>query len=243
MFAANLKLFAKRFTIFFALLLGGIAVPLYAYKVAHIHDYTDFDVYYRAALRFKQAKFFEIYNLADGASPFRYAPITLPWFRPFAEVSLNAAKLVWYFAQLVFFGWGFYLIYRSLLVIRAVRRDALFITSFAFLFVFRLCLDTFTIGQISSLMFLGFAAGLYGYVYRLPFIAGAGLFIPSVLKIGPAYIYALFSLGRPRERVRAILAPFACLSGMIALFVLVLPRIQAITTPLTTAVNRSKARS
>ena len=67
-------------TIALSAVLALITLPLYALKVAEKTDYTDFSVYYRAALRMKLGQWTQIYTLQDGASPFRYSPIFLPFF-------------------------------------------------------------------------------------------------------------------------------------------------------------------
>ena len=72
----------RSLTIGMSFLLALITLPLYALKVAEKTDYTDFSVYYRAALRMKLGNWNQIYSLQDGASPFRYSPIFLPFFGP-----------------------------------------------------------------------------------------------------------------------------------------------------------------
>lgn len=195
-------------TIGISFLLALIALPLYAVKVAEKTDYTDFLVYYRAALRMKQGNWSQIYSLQDGASPFRYSPIFLPFFRPFAELDLPTAQLVWYFLQFGCFALGFYMIFRTL---RSIGRqqNAVWITCISFLFVLRFCLDTFTIGQVSSLMFLGFTVGLYAWVVRLPVLFSIGLLIPTLFKIGPGFLFGVFASSRFKEKRKGILATAA----------------------------------
>ncbi|MDR3607927.1 MAG: ChbG/HpnK family deacetylase [Oligoflexia bacterium] len=193
-----------------------IILPLYAYKVFLKHDYTDFEVYYRSAARIRDGLWQEVYSLGDGASPFRYAPLTIPLFRPLAHFSYDTAKLIWYFFQYAWFITGLYLIYRVLKFTRA--RGALAITTLSSLFILRFCLDCFTIGQVSSLLFLFFCASFAAWCFRRPSIASAALAVPTVFKIGPGVIFPLFLKGRPNERIRAILAPLfflaAWLSGL-----------------------------
>ena len=138
-------------TIGLTALLVLIALPLYAFKVGHKTDYTDFEVYYRAAMRSKQGLWDQVYNLHDGASPFRYAPPLLILFRPFAEFTYTQAKQAWYYLQFIWFTLGFYFIYRSVRLTRVGRiKGSLWITCAAVLFTLRFCLDCFTIGQVSS---------------------------------------------------------------------------------------------
>ena len=198
----------KQILIFFTLILTSIALPLYAFKVSHKLDYTDFDVYYRAATRAHAMLWEQIYTLSDGASPFRYAPALLLFLSPLAYLSAPTAKLLWYFLNFGFFSLGFYYLYHALAATREGRaespktlsKSALFSTCFAVLFVFRLCLDTFTIGQISGVMFFGFCLSVYGWMQRKPWLAGFGLLIPTSIKIGPGIIYSLFLLAKRKER-------------------------------------------
>jgi predicted glycoside hydrolase/deacetylase ChbG (UPF0249 family) len=196
---------------------AAIILPLYAYKVWLKTDYTDFEVYYRSAVRAAQGNWEEVYSLKDGASPFRYAPPTIPFFRPFAELSLAAAKLVWYFLQYLWFGLGFYFIYRALQRMSRPRSLASFPTAFAMLFILRFCLDCFTIGQVSSLLFLSFCASFYYWVSWQSGRASTALLIPTLVKIGPGFLYPLFLHGRPKAKLRAILAPLATLTATLAL--------------------------
>lgn len=193
---------AKKIIIALTLSLTAVSLPLYAYKVWNKTDYTDFEVYYRAATRVKAGAWSEIYSLADGSSPYRYAPPSLLFFRPLAELDYSQAKLLWFFLQFSWFSLGFYLIYLTLRKLRV--REALFVTCFSALFVLRFCLDCFTIGQVSSLLFLGFCLSFYGWVGRKPALAGSGLLLPAGLKIGPGFLYSLFALARPRERIRVM---------------------------------------
>lgn len=198
-----------------ALLLAGIVLPLYAYKVYLKTDYTDFEVYYRAAYRMKLHLWDQIYTLKDGASPFRYAPIWLPLFRPLADLSSTTARLLWYFLQYTWFSIGFFFLFRSVKVaMRSHSQEVGWVVSMAFLFILRFCLDTFTIGQVSSLLLLGLSVGLYAWMIGSPKLAGSALFFPAIFKMGPAYLYALFLSTRNRYRVQAWLMPILWLVGL-----------------------------
>lgn len=199
-------------TLGLAILLVAIVLPLYAVKVAYKTDYTDFDVYYHAGERIRNGLWAEIYNLKDGASPFRYSPLFLPFFRALSAVPASVSKMVWYFLQFIWFGAGFYWIYRTVDAIsrssRFQRRfknqtspPALWITAISLLYVLRFCLDSFTIGQISSLMFLGFTFGLYGWTVGHPAKGALGIVLPTFLKIGPGFLIGLFLTFRARLRL------------------------------------------
>lgn len=206
-----------RSIIAFAWLAAAIVLPLYAYKVWLKTDYTDFEVYYRSAARAAQGNWAEVYSLKDGASPFRYAPPTIPFFRPFAELPLRSAKLVWYFLQYAWFGLGFVYIYRALRHLIRPRSAAAVPTAIALLFIVRFCLDCFTIGQISSLLFFCFCASFYYWTSWKTGKASTYLLIPTLVKIGPGFLYPLFLHGRPRARIRAIISPLIALIATLAL--------------------------
>jgi len=182
-----------------------IVLPLYAYKVYLKQDYTDFSVYYKAGLRAQNAQWNEIYNLGDGASPFRYLPALIPFFRPLARLSLAQAQMLWYFLQFLAFGLGFLWIYQTLKLClhKQSAKRALTLTCLSLLFILRFCLDTFTIGQSSSLLFLGFCFGLYCWVRNKTTGMVVGLLIPTVFKIGPGFLYGLFLSAKSREKFRA----------------------------------------
>ena len=200
----------KKLIVVFTLLAVLFILPLYAIKISLIQGYTDFDVYYRTAVRVKAELWDQIYTLQDGASPFRYAPLFIPLFRPFAAFTLLQARQVWFFLQYCWFGLGFYFIYLTLQITGQVigqktpqvtlsktlkhsQLEAATYTSLGLLFILRFCLDTFTIGQVSSLMFLGFSIGLYGWVLGRPVLTALGLLPPTLLKIGPGFLFGIFS--------------------------------------------------
>jgi predicted glycoside hydrolase/deacetylase ChbG (UPF0249 family) len=207
----------QKAVIMLAWIAAAIILPLYAYKVWIKTDYTDFEVYYRSAVRAAQGNWEEVYSLKDGASPFRYAPPTIPFFRPFAELSLASAKLVWYCLQYLWFGLGIYFIFRALQRMSRPRSLAAFPTAVALLFIVRFCLDCFTIGQISSLLFLSFCASFYYWVSWQSGKASTALLIPTLVKIGPGFLYPLFLHGRPKAKLRAIVAPLVTLLATLAL--------------------------
>ncbi len=202
---ASIKFY--RILISWTLLLILIILPLYAYKVIQKQDYTDFSVYYQAAVRAKNLNWNDIYNLKDGASPFRYAPPILFMLRPLAEFSHSQAQILWYFLQVVGFSLGFFWIYRSLLLFQGAQNRhlrALSITCLTILFILRFCLDSFTIGQSSSLLFLGFCFAFHAWIKRRPIRTVLGLMIPTGFKIGPGFLLGLFLTEKSQQRNRAI---------------------------------------
>lgn len=193
-----------------AVLLAVITVPLYGLKVFRKGDYTDFSVYYRAAERMAASTWDEVYTLADGASPFRYAPLTLPLFRPWAELPPETARTLWYGFQVLFFVAGFACLRATLRRVRAP--DPTLTVALTFLFTLRLLLDTFTIGQVSSLIFLCFAAALLAWVWGRPRGAALWLLPPAILKIGPGVAFGALLAARPRRVWRAATTTFAALA-------------------------------
>jgi predicted glycoside hydrolase/deacetylase ChbG (UPF0249 family) len=198
----------------FGLAAWAIVAPLYAYKVYLKKDYTDFGVYYRSAARLRDGNWAEVYSLHDGASPFRYIPLTLPLFRPFASFSYDTAKLIWFCLQYAWFALGFILLYRMLRLTRTRHPSSVAVA--ASLFVLRFCLDCFTIGQVSSLLFFFFAASFAAWCLRRPGYASTALAVPSLVKIGPGILMPLFLKGRPTERIRAVLTPLVFLGASLA---------------------------
>ncbi len=205
---------------YFLFLVSLTVLIIYAVKVYLKTDYTDFSVYYKAALRFSNQDFSQVYTLKDGASPFRYIPLSLLFFKPFSYFSYETAKMIWYFLQYAFFGLGFIFLYHALKLIKKSYLDPLWVTTLTLCLTLRFCLDTFTIGQISSLMFLGFMMGLYGWMYSKPLIAGLGLAIPTALKIGPGYLFLLLTTFRRSKRLRAFLSPLLVFAFLTLLFLM-----------------------
>lgn len=171
--------------------LAAIALPLYGYKVWLKTDYTDFSVYYRAGARWLAHTYSEIYSLADGTSPMRYAPIFLPFFSLFAHFERSEAQVAWYVLQFFSFAWGLWILRKTLRISGAPSQQASFAVAVAFLMTLRPILDSFTIGQISGFMFLAFAAALWGFVRKRPWILALGSLFPAWLKIGPGILLFL----------------------------------------------------
>ncbi len=212
-YRAQLKL-PKRFNqtlLSLSFLMMIILLPLYAYKVGTQQGYTDFEVYYRAAVRAKALMWEKIYNLTDGTSPFRYPPPLLLFFRALAELTRTQAKLTWFFLQFLWFLLGFLIIQKTLKQSYSLslkpklnqksHLEPTGITCLACFFTLRLGLDCFTIGQISSLMFLGYCLALYGWVTQRPKLSASGLIIPALIKISPGFLYLLFFNSSQRKKV------------------------------------------
>ncbi|OFZ21218.1 MAG: hypothetical protein A2X94_07090 [Bdellovibrionales bacterium GWB1_55_8] len=200
-----------------ALVLAAIVLPLYAYKVFGKTGYTDFLVYHRAATRALAGEWDAIYSLQDGASPFRYTPLALPFFLPFGLLSFQTAGVVWYLFQYSWFLAGFLFIRRALEAAGAPRSTSNWITAASSLFILRFCLDSFTIGQISSLMFLGFAAGLHAFMAGDTPRSAAWLSIPTLLKIGPGIQYLLLPLDGWKRAIRAWIVAVLLALGLFAM--------------------------
>ena len=198
--------------------LACIVVPLYSAKVFNQSSNTDFGVYYRAAIRAKLGQWESLYSpQLDGVSPFRYAPWTLPFFRPFAELSRAQAHVAWFYLQLFFFFMGFRSLWRALRLLTRHKPIATGATMLAGLAILRLCLDTFTIGQTSSLMFWGFAAALLASVRARPRTAALWIWIPASLKIGPAFLWGSLIRLRPGRLPGAIVAVLALTASGVGL--------------------------
>jgi hypothetical protein len=177
-----------------AVALAAVALPLYAYKFTHKLDYTDFDVYYRAGARALAGQWDEVYTLADGASPFRYAPIFLPFLALLAALPLVSAKLVWFALQSAGYAAGFVFLASSLRALGIPRAPRRGIVAISFLLVLRLILDSWTIGQVTGLMFAGFGLSLWGATRARLGWASLGLTLPTALKIGPGFGFIWLAL-------------------------------------------------
>lgn len=202
-----------------------MVLPLYGFKVANINGYTDFDVFYRAADRWWQGLWDALYNpQLDGASPYRYAPPWTLFFLPFLALQLTQARVVWYLIQFGFYLAGFWVLRRTLQrslsedrsAVSLERIDALIAASA--LLSLRYFLDSFTIGQVTGLMFFCTAWSIEK-ISKLEFSrASLGLAIPTLLKIGPGVLYGLGLSRYPRPEREA--RPWARLwSGLVIWFV------------------------
>ena len=215
---------ARKLTLIVTGILILATLLIYSYKIYTDHNYTDFNVYYNAAQKIKQGNFDLIYDLnSNNRSPFRYPPPTLILFRPFAELSLKASQVVWFYLQILFFGGGFYFLFLTLQQFVSNKKQALWITCLSLLFIFRLCLDTFMIGQTSSLLFLCYAMGLYFWIQNKAGLAGTSLFIPAIFKVSPGILYGLFLCRGKKERTQALLAPLASFTVLNGLLFLLIP--------------------
>ena len=179
-----------------------VVLILYAYKVWIKTDYSDFLVYHRTALRASRGEWSNIYNLAlDGNCPYRYLPLTIPFFRPLAMLPYVGGRLAWYFIQYACFAGGFVALDRIVRQATGNAARARFITALAMLFSLRFCLDSFMIGQVTGTMFLCATWTLEAALNQRPARAGALLAFPAMLKVGPALFFgAIPGMGRSRFR-------------------------------------------
>ncbi len=192
----------KRLTFGLTIALALAVIPIYGLKIARKRDYSDFDVYYKASERMGRGDWNHVYDLkTDGSNPFRYAPLTLPLFKPLVMLPHRESRVVWFAFQYLCYGFGFFFLFRA---VRRVNREAAWITCAALLFVLRFCLDSFTIGQVSGLMFLGFAVALDSWLSRRGRLTGVFLLLPVALKLAPGMLFALFSTSRGPVRRRML---------------------------------------
>ncbi|MBC7691003.1 MAG: DUF2029 domain-containing protein [Methylotenera sp.] len=207
-----------------------ITVPLYAVKIAKRTDYSDFEVYYRTAMRAQAQDWANVYNpQIDGNCPFRYAPSAIPLFMPFTWLPLQTAKVIWFLIQASFFVLGFLGLFR---VARTwcSREDSVWMISLTFLFVLRFCLDSFTIGQISGLMFACFAWSLLFFVRGQAKSSSSWLVLPFFLKVAPGFLFGV-SLSSPVRFFRTYLCTvLAGVGAVMAVSVLWLRDLTVATT-------------
>ncbi len=181
---------ARTWIIRLAILAPFIVFPIYWVKVLRFTGYCDFDVYYKTALRLKDASWDLVYNVqVDGSNPFRYSPFTLLFFRAFAELPFAYARSLFYFMNFAGFALGYLYLRRTF---RLLKLDASLFVSIILLFNLRYMFDSFTIGQVSGLMFAGFSIALFYFVSGEDSKAGNALLIPSLFKLTPSLLYGLF---------------------------------------------------
>lgn len=179
----------KKITCILSIVATLVVLPLYGYKVFTKKTYSDFDVYHRTSYRINHQQWDLVYNFKiDKASPFRYSPLSWPFFVEFDDYPLPVARTIWFVMNYLFYAIGFFFLFRSL---ARLKIDTFFVTAFSFIFVLRFCLDSFMIGQISGLMFMCIAITLDAWLTKNPKIFGIALTIPTILKVGPGVIAGL----------------------------------------------------
>jgi hypothetical protein len=149
-----------------------------AVQISRFHDgyRNDFLVYFRTARRFLNEQWNEIYNLADGAFPYRYFPGTLPWIAPLGWFEESTARIVWCLTQAAFFFAG-----------------AFFAAGFAVV-VFAAGFLAAVLGALAA----GFAA-VFGFAVAGAFFAGAS-FTPAAFASRARFALrrdTVFFLSRP----------------------------------------------
>lgn len=208
----------KRGVIVLAIIAAVIVIPLYWVKVSLQPGYMDFDVYYKLAGRLKSGDWANLYNFVlDGNTPYRYSPATFFFFRPFAELSLGSARLVWTGIQYLLFGLSFWRLRRLL---RGLTPEPGFVTALSFLFVLRFILDGLMIGQVTGVLLLGLVLGLERFLEHRPACAGAWLFWPAAFKAGPLLFFGVFLSTGFKSLGKAIGGAFAVLAGAFGLLLL-----------------------
>lgn len=190
----------RKCTLALAVLLCVLILPIYTIKIYQKTDYSDFLVYYRSAQRFFSAQWAQIYDLeSNGNCPFRYAPVLLPFFGPLTWLPYEASRVAWFYFNYLCYAWGFWILYRWL---KRLNGDAVWILATSALFTLRFFLDSFTIGQITGVIFLALAFTLQQWTQGNQSRAGSFLLAPTLLKIGPGFLYLLLN---PRSWLGAAL--------------------------------------
>jgi hypothetical protein len=150
----------------------------------------DFDVYYRAASRMLRMDYSNIYNFwLDGISPYRYAPLTLPLFLPFAFFPLALARYFWFYVQFSAVFLGYFFIYKTFVTLK-IR--PLLSTLIIFSLTFRFAIDSFNIGQITPVLFCCLAGAAYSYLKDRQILGCLFLIFPTITKVGFGLLYFLF---------------------------------------------------
>jgi len=176
-----------------------------SFKIWRMTTYSDFDVYYRAAQQMAEGHWDMVYTLSDGASPFRYPPITLPFVRFLAAFDSQFARQIWYYFQSLLFLGAYYYIFLAVKEIDPKR--ARLIVALSFLLTLRMMLDSFKIGQVASLMLFGYSVSLWAIVTNRLSVSGTTLLIPTVFKIGPGLNFLYFPLQKQSGWFKAWLGP------------------------------------
>jgi len=195
-----------------------VGTSIYFDRASRATD-NDFSVYRKTALRMQAGQYQDLYSLKDGNLPFRYTPPTLPVFALFSLISEVACRRVWFLIQVAGFIAGFYCLWR---VAGELQFPCpLLVIALSYLCVVRYYMDSLLCGQVSGLMFVGFAGGLWAAIRRRHDVESYLLILPTLLKIGPGLLqlHALSSRN-PKQITKAIVigvVGFVCLNGIVQL--------------------------
>lgn len=215
-------------------ILSALVLVIYSWKIGRNPDYTDFWVYHRAGLRLLEGDYSHLYDFRlDGKSPYRYAPPTLALWLPWALLPRGISQVLWFYFNYVAYALGFRALYRSLRS-GAIEPDrALRITVFSALFVLRFCLDSFTIGQVTGVMFWCGMEALRTLLQSAETLTGVWLAIPTAFKLGPGLLYFsppwLSTRAAWRKRIGGAIAPALGLTALLTLWMLARPATESST--------------
>ncbi len=156
-------------------------------RVARLDGYQDFDVYHRVARRMTEGRWLDVYSLADLPGIFRYSPFSFALVFPWGWLDLNTARILWYLLSCGLWLGVYRVLARTLASISQESRQLqppAGILAIAFLFNARFLIDNALIGQVSAWMMLGIGLAWQGWIQNRPRLFAAGIWIPSVLKLG-----------------------------------------------------------
>lgn len=160
----------------------GVGLAVYAVRVWLFDQSNDFEVFYRTSERFLSGRWDLLYTLADHAGLFRYPPLALPLLGWLSWFPFQWAREMWFFLNVGAMAAGMVLLVNAWGGGARARVQAWWIA----VLCLRPALDSLINSQVDGLMFLGLSLALWA-LRRQPSSAvgfAAGIYLPSVLKIG-----------------------------------------------------------
>jgi hypothetical protein len=132
-------------------------------------DMSDFGVPYKNALRLMRGE--TLYRVSDGHLQFKYAPVSVFLYMPLTLLPYEAAKVVWYYLEIVFLFFVFRLCYR---VLPDKRKGPWFVAGITFLVMLKFIGREFELGQVNTFILLLLMLMLDAFLKKKD--AAAGLF-------------------------------------------------------------------
>lgn len=168
----------------------GLSLAIFAVRVWKQDGYSDFLVYYQTSQRLLSGLWGQVYRVDDNYNMFRYNPMVLPLFWPWALVSHPLSREVFFFLNLTTSVFGFAFIGKALWGRRLGQREK-FILLLSAAMTLRFFLDGLYMGQVVGLIFGSLGVYLWALNRGSALSAGFALWLPSSLKVGFAVLTPL----------------------------------------------------
>lgn len=161
--------------------IGGVILLAAAFYVIYLgfvkRDMSDFGVCYRNGERILAGE--TLYRVSDGHLQYKYAPVSALFYSGLALLPYPAAKVVWYYLELILLSGGFWIGYR---ILPSKKKGAWFVVGLGVAVLAKLIGREIELGQVNILIIFLLMAMIAAFLKKKDGWAGAAWAVSLVFK-------------------------------------------------------------